>query len=75
MQEKHTVVTTVGERRVLKIFLVDSSGNKHLAATGEDLGDAHYAYRSSRPFTKYGQLDCHNRNELHIWCVASGSSY
>jgi hypothetical protein len=63
------VKVTVGNKKVLKLFLVDRSGSKHLAATGEDLGDAHYLYRSTKPFSKYGRLECHNRNELHIWCV------
>lgn len=64
------VKQTVGlDKKVLKIFLVDRAGGKHLAAIGDDLGDAHYAYRSTKPFTKYGRLECHNRNELHIWCV------
>jgi hypothetical protein len=65
------VKVTVGSKKVLKLFLVDRAGSKHLAATGEDLGDAHYLYRSTKPFSKYGRLECHNRNELHIWCVAA----
>ncbi|KAF6263367.1 hypothetical protein COO60DRAFT_458910 [Scenedesmus sp. NREL 46B-D3] len=61
------VKVAVGSKKVLKIFLIDRAGRKHLAATGEDLGDAHYLYKSTKPFSKYGRLECHNRNELHIW--------
>lgn len=64
------VKQTVGARRVLKVYLVDKEGKKHLAATGEDLGDAHYHYRSSKPFRKFGVIDCHNRKELTQWWVA-----
>jgi hypothetical protein len=60
----------VGPKRVLKVYLVDTEGKKHLAATGDDLGDAHYHYRSSKPFSKYGVIDCHNRKELTQWWVA-----
>ena len=63
------VKQTVGQKRVLKVFLVDQEGKKHLAATGEDLGDAHYHYRSTKPFSKYGVIDCHNRKELTMWWV------
>eukprot|EP00775_Hariotina_reticulata_P011533 gene11533-11676_t len=42
----------IGQKKVLKIFLVGKDGKKHLAVTGEDLGDAHYHYRSSKPFKK-----------------------
>lgn len=65
MQEK----TAQGSKKVLKVFLVDKAGNRHLAAIGEDLGDAHYFYRSTKPFSKYGSLACHNRKELTIWCA------
>lgn len=57
----------VGQKKVLKVFLVDSEGKKHLAATGEDLGDAHYHYRNTKLFSKYGNIDCHNRRELTMW--------
>lgn len=57
----------MGQKKVLKIYLVDNTGKKHLAVTGEDLGDAHYHYHSSKPFSKYGVLDCHNRKELLVW--------
>lgn len=60
----------MGPKRVLKVYLVDTEGRKHLAATGDDLGDAHYHYRSSKPFSKYGVIDCHNRKELTQWWVA-----
>jgi hypothetical protein len=55
------------------VYLVDEDGRKHLAATGEDLGDAHYHYRSTKPFCKYGAIDCHNRKELTQWCVKASS--
>lgn len=59
----------VGPRKVLKVYLIDTEGRKHLAATGEDLGDAHYHYRSTKPFSKFGTVDCHNRKELIHWWV------
>eukprot|EP00878_Enallax_costatus_P018895 GHUV01019918.1.p1 GENE.GHUV01019918.1~~GHUV01019918.1.p1 ORF type:complete len:426 (+),score=149.02 GHUV01019918.1:854-2131(+) len=58
---------TVGQRPVHKFFLVNNTGKKQLAVTGEDLGDAHYHYRSSKPFAKYGILDCRNRTEVLVW--------
>jgi hypothetical protein len=61
------VKQSVGSKKVLKVFLVDKEGRKHLAATGEDLGDAHYRYRTTKPFSKYGSIDCHNRKELNMW--------
>jgi len=61
------VKQTVGTKKVLKVFLIDTEGKRHLAATGEDLGDAHYHYRSTKPFSKYGVVDCHNRKELTMW--------
>jgi hypothetical protein len=49
--------------------LVDASGSRHLAATGEDTGDAHYNYSSSRPFNKFGAIpaSCHNRQRVLQW--------
>lgn len=46
------------------------SQNRALAGctrAGEDMGDAHYQYRSTKPFQKYGTLDCHNRKDLTVW--------
>ncbi|KAF8066392.1 ATG16 [Scenedesmus sp. PABB004] len=61
------VKSSVSNRKLLKVFLVDAGGTKHLAATGEDLGDAHYHYRSTPPFARFGPLDCKNRRELSMW--------
>lgn len=58
---------THGSKKFHKFFLVDSAGNRHLAATGEDTGDAHYNYSSSKPFNKYGTINCHNRREVLLW--------
>lgn len=58
---------TQGSRKVLKFFLYDSEGNKHLAACGDDLGDAHYQYHSVKPFNRFGPLSCHTRKELLMW--------
>jgi hypothetical protein len=65
----------MGPKKILKVYLVDTDGRKYLAATGDDLGDAHYHYRSSKPFSKYGVVDCHNRKELTQWWVAAGSRF
>lgn len=65
-QEK---ASALGQKKVLKFYLLDKDGVKHLAATGEDMGDAHYHYRSTKPFNKYGAIDCHNRKELIMWYV------
>lgn len=59
---------THGSKKFHKFFLMDSSGNRHLAATGEDTGDAHYNYTSSKPFNKqFGCINCHNRKEVLMW--------
>eukprot|EP00879_Flechtneria_rotunda_P032379 GHRR01035576.1.p1 GENE.GHRR01035576.1~~GHRR01035576.1.p1 ORF type:complete len:205 (+),score=52.30 GHRR01035576.1:410-1024(+) len=58
---------TVWPKKVLKFHLFDRDGNKHLAATGEDTGDAHYQYRSTKPFARYGNLECHNRKDVTAW--------
>jgi hypothetical protein len=47
--------------------MVDRAGQKHLAVTGEDTGDAHYVYHSSRPFNKFGAVKCQNRKEVIMW--------
>ena len=58
---------THGSKKFHKFFLVDAAGGRHLAATGEDTGDAHYNYTSSKPFNKYGAVSCHNRREVLLW--------
>jgi hypothetical protein len=58
---------THGSKRFHKFYLVDAGGGRHLAATGEDTGDAHYNYSSSKPFNKYGAVSCHNRREVLLW--------
>lgn len=57
-----------GSKKFHKFYLVDSTGTRHLAATGEDTGDAHYNYASSRPFNgRFGAVSCHNRREVLLW--------
>ncbi len=58
---------THGSKKFHKFYLVDSAGGRHLAATGEDIGDAHYNYASSKPFNKFGTVSCHNRREVQVW--------
>ncbi|GBF97334.1 hypothetical protein Rsub_10025 [Raphidocelis subcapitata] len=59
---------THGSKRFHKFFLVDASGTRHLAATGEDTGDAHYNYSSSKPFSQaYGAVASHNRKDVLMW--------
>ncbi|KAI8468359.1 MAG: hypothetical protein J3K34DRAFT_427401 [Monoraphidium minutum] len=58
---------THGSKKFHKFFLVDAAGNRHLAATGEDTGDAHYNYTSSKPFAKFGAVSCHNRQKVLQW--------
>lgn len=39
-----------------------------LAATGEDHGNAHYAYTCTEPFRrKHGEWSSHNRRDLIMW--------
>jgi hypothetical protein len=58
---------THGSKKFHKFYLIDSGGGRHLAATGEDTGDAHYNYASSKPFNKFGTISCHNRREVLLW--------
>lgn len=70
LQEKQLA----GERRgkpihKRKFFLVDTSGQDHLVATGEDTGsgDGHYVYRGSHAGTT--PVSCTSRRKLNGWCV------
>lgn len=55
-------------RRQLKFFLHDQHGNEHLAAVGEDQGDAHYLYRSADAFgARFRSVTCHNKREMYQW--------
>ncbi len=56
-----------GSKRFLKFYLVGRDGTEHLAAVGEDLGDAHYHYKTTKPFNKYGVIDGHQRKDLVMW--------
>jgi hypothetical protein len=56
-----------GHRKCLKFFLVDQHGQEHLAAVAEDLGDAHYNYRNTQAFAKFGAMETHQRKELLMW--------
>ncbi|KAK9831074.1 hypothetical protein WJX74_002366 [Apatococcus lobatus] len=52
----------------VEFFLVDSKGHNHLAAIGEDQGDAHYIYRAAPDFQEGRKpLAAHNRRELTDW--------
>lgn len=48
----------------VKFFLVDNEGVEHLAAVGEDLGDAHYSYTNE---TGFPFLRARNRLEVEAW--------
>jgi hypothetical protein len=52
---------------VLNLFLIDMAGSKHPAATGEDLGDAHFSYRSTKHPASTGVLIA---TTAGIWYVA-----
>lgn len=67
-QEKHPG----GPKRsgkYLKFYLVTTTGDRVLAATGEDLGDAHYQYTNAKHFTKYGPVNVKTRHDIQIWSV------
>ncbi|CAG9467275.1 unnamed protein product [Pedinophyceae sp. YPF-701] len=58
-----------GRSRLIRYFLVDSEGNRTLAAVGEEAaqGDAHYKYYNHPSFDAHGELTCHNRKDLNAW--------
>eukprot|EP00887_Chlorella_sp_A99_P007575 scaffold28.g7575.t1 len=51
---------------VVKFYLVDNEGVDHLAAVGEDLGDAHYSYTNESGFPF---LRARNRGEVEAWLL------
>ncbi|PSC70457.1 50S ribosomal L23 [Micractinium conductrix] len=53
-----------GHTYVVKFYLVDMQGLEHLAATGEDQGDAHYLYENS---TGFPFLRANNKNDVRFW--------
>ncbi|RMZ53854.1 hypothetical protein APUTEX25_005600, partial [Auxenochlorella protothecoides] len=55
---------TGGHVYQIKFFLVDATGLEHLAAVGEDQGDAHYIYSNQPGFPGlYG----HNKQDVKRW--------
>lgn len=53
-----------GHAYVVRFYLIDSSGGEHLAAEGEDQGDAHYLYANQADFPF---LYCHNKQDVISW--------
>jgi len=66
-KEEKVPSNKAGERFFLKFYLITTNGNRVLAATAEDQGDAHYCYKNSRGFNQYGILDSHSRKDVIMW--------